>query len=280
MDVYTVVDRVKDLVETRRRVSYRAIQVQFELTAEQLDAVREELLYAHADEVGEDGQGLVWLSAEAKPAVEPGQAASLLADHRPAAERRQLTMLFCDLVDSTPLASRFDIEEWRDLIGAYYDTCAKVIAQYDGHIALYVGDGLLVYFGYPYAHEDDAQRAVRAGLGIIEAVRRLDASSQPSTARHWPSGSAVTPDPSSSGRRANHPRWELALGETPNIAARLQGVAAPNTLVIGALTHQLLGEAFDLRVSGDATTQGHRHAHRGLSGAQRDHRPHPRGGAR
>ena len=257
MDVYTVVDRVKDLVEMRRRVSYRAIQVQFELTAEQLDAVREELLYAHPDEVGEDGQGLVWLSAEAKPAVEPGQAASLLADHRPAAERRQLTMLFCDLVDSTALASRFDIEEWRDLIGAYYDTCAKVIGRYDGHIALYVGDGLLVYFGYPYAHEDDAQRAVRAGLGIIDAVRRLDAVV---AAEHGASlavrlGCHTGPvvvgeagDPSHGG--------ELALGETPNIAARLQGVAAPNTLVIGALTHQLLGEAFTCASLGTPPLKG------------------------
>ena len=110
--------------------------------------------------VGEDGKGLVCLAAVAE-AVEPDRGAFTLADHRPVAERRQLTMLFCDLVDSTPLASRFDIEEWRDLMGTYYDTCAKVIAQYDGHIALYLGDGLLVYFGYPYAHEDDAQRAVR-----------------------------------------------------------------------------------------------------------------------
>ena len=94
---------------------------------------------------------------------------------RPAeAERRQLTVLFCDLVDSTVLASQLDPEEWREVVRAYQETCAKVIARFEGHIAQYLGDGLLVYFGYPLAHEDDAQRAVRAGLGMVEAVGQLN----------------------------------------------------------------------------------------------------------
>jgi class 3 adenylate cyclase len=92
----------------------------------------------------------------------------------PDAERRQLTVLFCDLVDSTVLASQLDPEEWRAVVRAYQDTCGKVIARYEGHIAQYLGDGLLVYFGYPQAHEDDAQRAVRAGLGMIEALDQLN----------------------------------------------------------------------------------------------------------
>ena len=99
------------------------------------------------------------------PAAEP---------HAPDAERRQLTVLFCDLVDSTVLASQLDPEEWREVVRAYQETCAKVIARYEGHIAQYLGDGLLVYFGYPQAHEDDAQRAVRAGLGIVEAMGQLN----------------------------------------------------------------------------------------------------------
>lgn len=257
LDLYAVVDRVKGLVEQRRRVSYRAIEVQFELTPDQLDAVREEILYAHADQVGEDGKGLVWLAATARPADSPGEEPPSLAEQRPTAERRQLTMLFCDLVDSTPLASRFDIEEWRDLMGAYYDTCAKVIEQYDGHIALYVGDGLLVYFGYPYAHEDDAQRAVRAGLGIIEAVRRLDAvvaadhNASLAVRLGCHTGPVVVGEV---GDRSHGD--ELALGETPNIAARLQGVAAPNTLVIGTLTHQLLGGAFTCTSLGTPPLKG------------------------
>ena len=99
-------------------------------------------------------------------------------DERPTsadAERRQLTVLFCDLVDSTPLFGQLDPEELREVMRAYYDTCGKVITRFDGHIAQYLGDGLLVFFGYPHAHEDDAQRAVRAGLGIMEAVGQLNA---------------------------------------------------------------------------------------------------------
>ena len=96
------------------------------------------------------------------------------ATRAPDAERRQLTVSFCDVVDSTALASQLDPEEWREVVRAQ-DTCAKVIARYEGHIAPYLGDGLLVYFGYPLAHEDDAQRAVRAGLGMVEAMEPLNA---------------------------------------------------------------------------------------------------------
>src|SRR6266699_5333588 len=92
----------------------------------------------------------------------------------PEAERRQLTVLFCDLVDSTPLASQLDPEDLREVVRAYQETCAKVIAGFEGHIAQYRGDGLLVYFGYPLAHEDDAQRAVRAGLGMLDALGQLN----------------------------------------------------------------------------------------------------------
>ena len=92
----------------------------------------------------------------------------------PEAERRQLTVLFCDLVDSTVLATQLDPEDLREVVRAYQEACAKVIARYEGHIAQYLGDGLLVYFGYPLAHEDDAQRAVRAGLGMIDALGQLN----------------------------------------------------------------------------------------------------------
>src|SRR5258705_267126 len=94
--------------------------------------------------------------------------------YTPDAERRQLTVLFCDLVDSTVLASQLDPEDLRKVVRAYQDACAKVIARFEGHIAQYLGDGLLVYFGYPRAHEDDAQRAVPAGLGMVEAVGQLN----------------------------------------------------------------------------------------------------------
>ena len=102
----------------------------------------------------------------------PG-APSPRARHTPEAERRQLTVLFCDLVESTALAGQLDPEDYRELVRAYQDACATVIQRFDGHIAQYLGDGLLVYFGYPQAHEDDAQRAVRAGLALVAAMAPL-----------------------------------------------------------------------------------------------------------
>src|SRR5262249_20356386 len=129
----------------------------------------------------EDDRVLVWVR-EAGPTSEPTALSfsplppeSAPAEPRtPEAERRQLSVLFCDLVDSTALAARLDPEEWREVVRAYQDTCAKVIARYEGHIAQYLGDGLLVYFGYPQAHEEDAQRAVRTGLGIVETMDTLN----------------------------------------------------------------------------------------------------------
>jgi class 3 adenylate cyclase/predicted ATPase len=235
LDFYAVLDQIVELVRRRGRVSYQALKVTFELDDERFAALRAELLYAHSGMIREEGSGLVWVG-EAMP-----------TSRSPEAERRQLTMLFCDLVGSTPLASQFDPEEWREVMRAYYDVCGKVIARFDGHIALYLGDGLLVYFGYPRAHEDDAQRAVRAGLGIIEAVGQLNTTL---AEEHGLSlavrlgchtGMVVVGEVSGTGHH------DMALGETPNIAARLQGIAAPNTLAIGPLTYQLLGGLFSCK---------------------------------
>ena len=146
-------------------------------------------------------------------------------------------MLFCDLVDSTVLASQLDPEDLREVVRAYQDTCAKVIARFEGHIAQYLGDGLLVYFGYPLAHEDDAQRAVRAGLGIVEALGQLNTrlaqerGVQLAVRLGIHTGLVVVGEVGGGTRQE-----QLALGETPNLAARLQGLAAPNTLVISAAT--------------------------------------------
>ena len=238
MDFYAVLDEIVDLLRSRGRVSYRALKEHFGLDDERLDALRTELLFAHPDAVSEDGRGLVWTTG-----------------HR--GERRQLTMFFCDLVGSTILASQFDPEEWRDLMGAYYDACAKVIARFDGHIAQYLGDGLLVYFGYPRAHEDDAQRAVRAALGIIDAVGQLNSALSEqygvslAVRLGCHTGLVVVGD--EVGRTGLD---DMVLGDTPNIAARLQGVAMPNTLVIGALTHQLLGGVFECESIGTPPLKG------------------------
>ena len=170
MDFYPVLAQVQELLQQRGRVSYRALKVQFTLDAESLEAVKDELIYARHLAVDEDGRVLVWTGGEVHPPQAETVPAALPALD---AERRQLTVLFCDLVDSTKLAGQLDPEDLRQVIRAYQATCAEVIARFDGHIAQYLGDGLLVYFGYPQAHEDDAQRAVRTGLGMLEAMRRL-----------------------------------------------------------------------------------------------------------
>ena len=154
-------------------------------------------------------------------------------------------MLFCDLVGSTALSAQLDPEELREVVRAYQDTCAKVIARFEGHIAQYLGDGLLVYFGYPLAHEDDAQRAVRAGLGMLEALGQLTTRLAQERGVHLAARLGIHTGLVVVGEVGGGTRQEqLALGETPNLAARLQDIAAPNTLVISAATLQLLGGFF------------------------------------
>src|SRR5262249_24960197 len=158
-----------------------------------------------------------------------------------AAERRQLTVLFCDLVDSTHLARRFDPEDWREMVRAYQEACATVIQRFDGSIAQYLGDGLLVYFGYPQAHEDDARRAVHTGLALLEAMRQLtsrlaqDRGVQLIVRVGVHTGLVVV---GGMGGGGGHER--LALGDTPNLAARLQGLAEPDTVVMSAATMRLV----------------------------------------
>jgi class 3 adenylate cyclase len=154
-----------------------------------------------------------------------------------AAERRQLTVMFCDLVGSTALAERLDPEELRDLMQAYQRACGEVIARYDGHVAQYLGDGLMVYFGWPQAHEDDAVRATRGGLEITKAVSLLGAST-PFRARVGIHTGVVVVGETGHGD-ASVPK--AAVGDTPNIAARLQGLAEPGNVVVSGQTRVLAG---------------------------------------
>jgi class 3 adenylate cyclase len=187
MDFTALRTQVMALLQGEGRVAYRALKLQFQLDDDTIEALKDDLIYAKKLAVDEDGRVLVWTggTASAPPPASPvplpatpdispaqGEAAPVVPP-TPDAERRQLTVLFCDLVDSTKLSSQLDPEDLREVVRAYQDTCAKVIARFEGHIAQYLGDGLLVYFGYPQAHEDDAQRAVRAGLGMIEALGQL-----------------------------------------------------------------------------------------------------------
>jgi len=273
-----VLDHAIAMLQRRRRVTYRALKRQFNLDDDYLEDLKVELIQGQRLAADEDGAVLVWIgSPEVSPTPSPSVPQSALSGpplvtptvHDPhmatfpatlppsEAERRQLTVLFCDLVDSTVLASQLDPEEWREVVRAYQDTCAKVIARYEGHVAQYLGDGLLVYFGYPRAHEDDAPRAVRAGLAMVEAVGQLNTRLASEQGVHLAVRLGIHTGLVVVGEVGGGPRQEqLALGETPNIAARLQGMAAPNTVVISAATLPLLGGFFAYQSLGTPLLKG------------------------
>jgi class 3 adenylate cyclase len=187
VDFVAVVDQAIALLRQRGRLTYRTLQLQFQLDDAHLQALKDELIEGQRLAADEAGRVLVWtgetsiapptaspIPPPAPSEVSPAQVgASPGGPATPDAERRQLTVLFCDLVDSTRLSSQLDPEDWRDVVREYQRVCTDVIQRYDGHIAQLLGDGLLIYFGYPHAHEDDAQRAVRTGLDILAAVGYL-----------------------------------------------------------------------------------------------------------
>src|SRR5262249_12200130 len=270
-----LLDQVLAMLQRRGRVSYRTLTRQFALDEADLEDLKEAILFAHPQVVDETGRGLVWTDDAGavplpapdspQPVEQPGTplprtgyiAVPPSEPSTPDAERRQLTVLFCDLVDSTVLARQLDPEELREVVRAYQEVCAKVIARFDGHIAQYLGDGLLVYFGYPLAHEDDAQRAVQAGLGMVEAVGQLNTrlgqehGVQLAVRLGCHTGLVVVGAIGGGARQE-----QLALGEPPNLAARLQGIAAPNTLVISTATFQLLGGFFTCQPLGTPFLKG------------------------
>lgn len=171
------------------------------------------------------------------------------------AERRPLTVLFCDLIGSTALSEQLDPEELRDIVRAYQQVCAEAIERYDGHIAQYLGDGILAYFGYPLAHEDDAFRAVRSALATITGMpslnERIGGAERLSVRIGIHTGTVVVGDVGS-GSRHEH----LALGEVPNLAARLQGLAEPDQVVVSGDTEALIRGYFELRPLGSVELKG------------------------
>jgi class 3 adenylate cyclase len=168
------------------------------------------------------------------------------------AERRQLTVMFCDLVGSTPLSTRFDPEDLREIVGAYHRCVADTVGRFGGFVAKYMGDGVLIYFGYPQAHEDDAERAARAGLGVIDAVGRL-AMQEPLNVRIGiASGLVVVGDLIGAGAAQERG----VVGETPNLAARLQALARPGTLVVADSTRRQLGTLFEIEDLGPQPLAG------------------------
>ena len=168
------------------------------------------------------------------------------------AERRQVTVMFSDLVGSTALSARMDPEDLREVISAYQKCVAVTVARFGGFVAKYMGDGVLIYFGYPQAHEDDAERAVRAGLEIVAAITALKSSVALQTRIGIATGLVVVGDLIGSGASQE----QAIVGETPNLAARLQGIAEPNTVVIADSTRRLLGELFELEDLGAQDLKG------------------------
>jgi class 3 adenylate cyclase len=168
------------------------------------------------------------------------------------AERRQVTVMFSDLVGSTALSARMDPEDLREVISVYQKCVAETVQRFGGFVAKYMGDGVLVYFGYPQAHEDDAERAVRVGLELIQAVGGLESSTSLQTRVGVATGLVVVGDLIGSGEAQERG----IVGETPNVAARLQSSAEPNTVVIAESTRKLLGNLFDVEHLGTQDLKG------------------------
>src|SRR5215831_13484263 len=235
-----ILEQAIEMLQRRGRLTYRTLKRQFHLDDEALEDLKFELIEGQRLATDENGTVLIWTDDTASgQAVAPQPAQTTLQPAvqeqpspqtapPPDAERRQLTVMFCDLIDSTKLSSQLDPEEYRDVVRAYQSACTEVIQHYDGHIAQLLGDGLLVYFGYPHAHEDDPQRAVRTGLGILAAMGELNSRLQQAQGLQLAirvgihTGLVVVGEMGGQGRQE-----QLALGETPNIAARIQGLAAP-----------------------------------------------------
>jgi class 3 adenylate cyclase len=171
------------------------------------------------------------------------------------AERRQLTVMFCDLVGSTALSARFDPEDMREIIGTYHRCCAEQITKAGGFVAKYMGDGVLAYFGYPRAHEDDAERSVRSGLSLVEAIPKLRMTHEaPLQVRVGiATGVVVVGDLIGEGAAQE----QGVVGDTPNLAARLQALAEPGQVVISESTRRLTGGMFDYRDLGRVALKGY-----------------------
>jgi class 3 adenylate cyclase len=188
-------------------------------------------------------------AAEKAPATASGPRREDAVSH--SGERRQLTVMFCDLVGSTALSEKLDPEDLRSLLHAYRTLCSDVIARYDGFVARYVGDGILTYFGWPTAHEEDPERAVRAALEIVQTVKRASSTEDLSIRIGIATGPVVVGGAAGTGDQS-----KLAVGSTPNLAARLQGLAVADQIVIAASTRRLVGSAFELTDLGEPNLKG------------------------
>jgi class 3 adenylate cyclase/predicted ATPase len=280
------------LLQREGRVTYGTLKQVFSLDEGLLGNLREELIFKGLAQ-DQDGKGLVWTgkaqpfaphaaptrssaTSETTPATPAVTADSTRPipdiitahdEHRalldtsrtsPEAERRQLTVMFCDIADSTILSQQLDPEDLREVVRAYQATAAEVIQQYEGHMAQYLGDGLLIYFGWPVAHEDDAQRSLHAGLGIVQAITTtLNPRLEQEKGVQLAVRIGIHTGPVVVGEMGGGERHEnLATGETVNIASRLEGLAPSNTVLISNITARLVRDAFALEDLGPHELKG------------------------
>jgi class 3 adenylate cyclase/predicted ATPase len=258
------VRRAEALLREQGRISLRALQRELDLDGDAVDVLTEELIEVRRV-AARDGKVLVWAGAiNARGSGEEQGNVTPFASSLNDGERRHLTVLFCDLVGSTELASRMDPEDWRAVTTAYLRAATDVVERFGGHVAKYLGDGLLVYFGYPQAHEDDGERAVRAGLTIVAAVQALDDPSGPAHSER--AGSGRTPTACALRIRVGihagltvigdgSQRAEV-FGENVNLASRIQSVAAPNTVVISSALLRLIRGIFVIEDLGARRLKG------------------------
>ena len=268
-----VLAQVIEWLQENKRISYRALKQQFALDDEYLEAIKDELIYAQKLAVDEDQRVLVW-SGKAT-AVSPSPPAALAqqpASHEeplsqaasPAtkpyshdAERRQLTVMFADVAGSTKLSGQLDPEDYRDVLRAYQFTCAEVIDRFDGYIAQHLGDALLVYFGFPIAHENDAHRGILTGLGILEAMQSLNTRLEHEKGVRLAIRIGIHTGLTIVGEIGLGQRHEtLALGEAPNIASRIQDIAELDTIAISADTYKLIEGYFTYQDRGEYIFKG------------------------
>jgi class 3 adenylate cyclase len=188
----------------------------------------------------------------APSANSPVVSSALKVSPEDRAERRQVTVMFSDLVGSTALSARMDPEDLREVISSYQKSVAETVGRFGGFVAKYMGDGVLIYFGYPQAHEDDAERAVRAGLELVAAIRDLKTHATLQTRVGIATGLVVVGNLIGSGASQE----QGIVGDTPNLAARLQGVAEPNSVVVAEGTRKLLGSLFELEDLGPQELKG------------------------
>jgi class 3 adenylate cyclase/energy-coupling factor transporter ATP-binding protein EcfA2 len=248
LDFDRLIDEAAALLKKRGRLTSTALKRQFDLDDGLLADLRDELILAQRVALDE-GQGvLVWTGA---PVVPPNAAAAVVVVAP--AERRQITVMFCDLVGSTTLSTRLDPEDLRDVLASYHAVCERVIGRFEGHISQFLGDGVLAYFGYPRAHEDDARRALKSAMAIVPAVHEVAVHLRCLAGRSLQVRIGIHTGMVVVGETGNE---RLAMGETPNIAARLQGLAPVDGVLISASTRQLMRGGFELRDLGVQALKG------------------------